>query len=97
MPPRKKQKTNSGDALAVATTNVVVQTVPCRMTTAATKAIGTTQAAAVVGENASHAASDNPKRIVRKGRLEALPDLPLEIQFEVGAPDYSSWSTIDAQ
>ncbi|EIW59875.1 uncharacterized protein TRAVEDRAFT_47177 [Trametes versicolor FP-101664 SS1] len=96
MPPRKKQKTNSGDALAVASTNVVVPTAPRRMTRAATKAAtgNTTQAAAAVdGENMSLAATSRPKattagpdtskRIVRKGRLQALPDLPLEIQCEI--------------
>ncbi len=77
MPPRKKQKTNSGDALAVASTNVVVQTaVPRRVTRAATKAVSTTQSAAI-------AVPDTAKRIVRKGRLQALPDFPLEIQFLV--------------
>lgn len=96
MPPRKKQKTNSGDALAVASTNVVVPTAPRRMTRAATKAAtgNTTQAAAAVdGEKmslvvtsrpkATTAGPDTSKRIVRKGRLQALPDLPLEIQCEV--------------
>ncbi|KAL1940716.1 hypothetical protein VTO73DRAFT_7757 [Trametes versicolor] len=83
MPPRKKQKTNAAG-----------QTAPRRTTRAATKADSTTQAAAAAaGKNASPAvtggsksnttAPDSSKRIFFKGRLQALPDLPLEVQFEI--------------
>lgn len=81
MPPRKKQRTDSG-ALPVAA-------VPRRTTRASAKAA---QAGIVAGapcavtntkEKTKAAAPIRGKRIVQKGRLQTLPDLAVEVQLEV--------------
>ncbi|EIW59894.1 uncharacterized protein TRAVEDRAFT_71786 [Trametes versicolor FP-101664 SS1] len=81
MPPRKKQRTDSG-ALPVAA-------VPRRTTRASAKAA---QAGIVAGapcavtntkEKTKAAAPIRGKRVVQKGRLQTLPDLAVEVQLEI--------------
>ncbi len=76
--PRKKQRTD-GNPEADATSVVVVARPMARAPTEAT--VG--QPRAAVGEEALPVVETRRlKRAARRGRLQALPDLPLDIQFE---------------
>ncbi|KAI0367577.1 hypothetical protein BV20DRAFT_1123395 [Pilatotrama ljubarskyi] len=89
MPPRKKQKTAADDTPAASTSAVPTR----RMTRATTRAQSNAQhqsnprrqrlPAKKAAKEAFNANGQATKRIVRKGRLQSLPDFALEIQLEI--------------